>query len=110
MKRHVSHPLEGLQVITHINNRNLALKLDAQLVGATAWYYFSPAIFNDRPWFNARQRELFCLEFNAAGLDDRAVEYIFLFQFGNRSVRLDDAGGDVFDLRAAIIGDIDFAL
>ncbi len=75
---------------------------------------FAPAVFDDAARLNSRHRKRLGFVFQTTGLDDRAVEDVFLFEFYDRAVSFDGARGDVanFDLTAVelAVKQVDLAL
>src|SRR5829696_5728696 len=103
-----------LHEILHTLHGYVALKLQANVIRISLDADFAPAIFNDAPGLYGGHCKRASFYFKPADLDDGTLKNIFFLELHNRTVRLDRAGSDIFNLGLAAIevaeGQVDLAL
>src|ERR1051325_8629488 len=90
-----------LHEILHALYRNIALKIETNVVGVRIYSRFAPAVFDDATGFHSGHRERTCFEFQAARSDDGAIEDVFLLELDDGAVGLDGPGCDVANLESS---------
>src|SRR6185369_11069059 len=76
-------------------HRNVALKIETNVLCIRTESRFAPAVFDDAARLDSWHRKRLGFVFQASGLHDGAVEDVFFFEFYDRAVRLDGAPGNV---------------
>src|SRR5437764_871155 len=91
----------GLDVILDEADWDVARKLQSVVIAYRVGAPTAPAVLDDRARLDARHGERLGLHLQSVGLDDRALEDVFLLQLDYRAVGLDGAARDVRDLDLA---------
>ena len=106
----VAFKVQRLEIVFDHLHGNLPLELVAVVEAEVVAAHLAPAIFDDRPRLDRRHRKRLGFELRAADFDNGALKDGVFLQLDNRAIRLDRAPGDVCDLRAAEVRDVNLAL
>src|SRR5690349_22496300 len=91
-------------------NGNVALKLQPQIVGRRVGTNFLPLVLDDRAGLDAGKRKRLRAQLQTARFHDRLLDDVRLRELDDRTVRLDRARGDILDLDAVEVRDVDLAV
>src|SRR6185503_14053727 len=96
-----------------IRNRlhwNVALELQPQIVCRAVLHDFLPLVLDNRARFDTWKRKRLRSQLQTTNLNYHLFDDVFFGELDNRAIRFDGPSGDVFDLGATDVRDVDFAM